>query len=198
MRVVTVRVTRKVAEISEKILLQIVVSVAATVCVAMISNAYLKSDAPPVQVSETAAFALDARSAAGLFDAHFQSDTFRVPVASPIEFGALFGPSIERAALPIVGEPWSVASHPPEQAAERPALQKARTTIAATVLPPARPAFERPDPMTAQATVFAPEAEPERRLAILGIAMPRFVPTGEKIVSSVTALGASLTDLVLR
>jgi hypothetical protein len=89
------------------------------------------------------------------------------------------------------------------------AQPKIRTTLAACssdcgrvstvqVLPPIRPATERAIEPVPQAVVFAPEEQPEQHLEILGISLPKFVPTGEKIVSTVSAWGSSLTDIVLR
>ncbi|MCB8822632.1 hypothetical protein [Microvirga rosea] len=193
------RLVRKTIDLSEKIVLQVVVSVAATVCVAAISNAYLKQDAASTGAGPTATESLAPQAAASLLNANFTADSFRPQVASPAEFAAVFGLTASAA---LSGQEWPVA----EARADENSGSKIRLAALAgcadecgkfsphAVLPPVRPVIET----SIQAAQASQETAEERRLHLLGIPLPHFVPSGDRIVTAVASLGGSLTDLVLK
>ena len=68
-----------------------------------------------------------------------------------------------------------------------------RTVAAAPMLPPARPVtIETNAPIAVAAeSAAAPESKP---LRLLGMTLPGWVPTGEAVVNTVTALGGAVRD----
>ena len=69
----------------------------------------------------------------------------------------------------------------------------AQRTAAASMLPPPRPTMIEPDPPVAVAaeSAAAPESKP---VHLLGMTLPGWVPTGESVANTVTALGGAVRD----
>lgn len=203
------RIFRKAAELGEKVVLQVVVSLAATLCVAAITNTYLTKDGSTPAASQEAQ-RLDSSFAASLMQANFTPDTFRAPVSSIVEFAAVFGPDDDGATIPPVGREWSVAEGQVQPKPEKITATKGKPLVAAAcagecgrsieshVLPPVRPTLPTSDGVAMQASAQVAEEGDGRRLSLLGLPLPKFIPSGETILTKVNSLGGTLTDLVLR
>ena len=197
-------VPRWVVEGGRKILAQAFVSLCATVAVALVTQSFLKAPVapatPPVVVN------LDEMAAANLLRTGFQPGMGRPRVVFASEFEALAPPSIQ---MPLPATPSIVLVRDVEPAPAKPlrkptilAAQACTTECPPAVpgmLPPARPADERP--VTVAAVQIADAKKPEGR-RLFGVTIPDFVPSGETIVksgamavNSVVALGTSAIDL---
>lgn len=207
MRAAFKRILGKVAEIGEKLVLQITVSIAATVCVAAITNTYLSNRADegaaaPQELSHT-----EPHLAANLLDANFVADGFRSRVASVDEFAAVFGPNEDLSFLPPIARQWSVETA--ELKSDTPVQPRPRQMVASActdecsrlpvtgMLPPVRPAVDQAVRI-AQATVSSTEVSETRSLQLLGVSLPNLVPSPGRIVETVTSWGGAVADLVLK
>jgi hypothetical protein len=198
---------RKVAEISEKLALQITVSVAATVCVAAITNTYLSDRAAEEAAASQELSSAEPHRVASLLKANFVADGFRSRVASVDEFAAVFGPSEDLSFSPPVAREWTVETA--DLKSERPSQPKARQVVASActdecsrlpvtgVIPPARPAAAQSVEL-AQATVPSTEVPAKRSLQLLGVSLPDLVLSPGRIVTTITSWSGSVADLVLR
>ena len=215
-------VWKKAVELAPKLATQVTVSVAATLCTALITGAVVdKKPAPAPAVAAAPALpaipgsSFDPRRGADLIQASFSAEGPRSRPSHPVEFGAVFGPST---AAPLVvaremewsvpgeAEPTRLAASEPESEAEieepkkpSPApscTQPCRTRVAA--VPSVRPP-PRPLDLAAAADEPAPSpvvAASDEKPRLLGFAMPGFVPTGQAIASTVVAMGDKVTGLI--
>jgi hypothetical protein len=176
-----------------KVAAQVIVSVTATLCVAMITNASLgkgtADEAPaPARVGTAAAAAAPPLSA--------PPDAFKSRVAAPAEFGAVFG--FSRASFASEGGEWSAqpAPAPVRSAAARP---RVASPPASPEGPPPRPpsVAVASAPLELQAAGAAPE-DARKPVRLFGVALPAFVPSGKTIVNSVASLGDAVAGLVDR
>jgi hypothetical protein len=207
MRVAFKRIVGKVAEICEKLVLQITVSIAATVCVAAITNTFLSNRtdegaAAPKELSHAGPHLV-----ANLLDANFVADGFRSRVASVDEFAAVFGPNEDLSFSPPIAREWSVEMA--ELKADTPSQPKPRQVVATAcadecsrlpvtgMLPPVRPAVDQAVEI-AQVSVPSTEVSETRSLQLLGVSLPNLVPSPGRILKTVTSWGGSVADLVLR
>lgn len=216
MRTILKTIMYKMADLSERIVLQIIVSVAATACMATLTSAYLMNDKAEETVVSQAPLSLDPRAAAHLLQANFTEDSFRTGIGDPMEFAALFGPNGDHSFTPPVAREWSAGAAIADARPENPTQAKVRQAAASAcggecnrapiinVRPPARP-NETSLVTMAEVSVPAVEAAQEKSTALLGIPLPSLVPSAEKVATgvaalgeSVTSLGESLVDLVLR
>ena len=195
----------KVAEIGEKLVLQITVSVAATVCVAAITNTYLSERADQEAAAPRQLASAEPHRIASLLEANFVADGFRTRFASIDEFAAVFGPNEDVSFSPPIARDWSVESA--DLKADKPAQPRPRQVAAACsdacslpatgILPPARPAVVQTAEL-AQVAAPAAEVSEKRSLQLLGVSLPNLVPSPGRILTTVTAWGGSVADLVLR
>ena len=194
---------RKLVETAPKLAFQVTASVAATLCAAFLSNALLSTDSR--QPAAHGQDVLVADSGADLLKASFTEGGIRIRSSYPTEFGEVFGPAPAKLAT---GVAWSDPARVPDAAptpdahAEKkpPAPARAcagecgRKAVAA-VLPPPRPVVTE----VAQANPAASPAPAEpKRLRLLGVPLPGFVPSGEAIVSTVVSLGDTVTGIIPR
>jgi hypothetical protein len=194
----------KIAEIGEKLVLQIMVSVAATVCVAAITNTYLSDRADQEAAAPQQLASAEPHRVASLLEANFVADGFRTRVASIDEFAAVFGPNQDASFSPPVARDWSVETA--DLKADRPTQPKPRQVAACSdacslpatgILPPARPVVVQTAEL-AQVAAPAAEVSEKRSLQLLGVSLPDLVPSPGRILTTVTAWGGSVADLVLR
>jgi hypothetical protein len=191
---------RKLAETAPKLAFQVTASVVATLCAAFLSNALLST------ASRQPAPAQDvpvADSGAHLLKANFTEGGIRIRSSYPTEFAEVFGPAPARLATGVAwSEPARVrdaAPTPDPHADKKPAARACagecgRKAVAA-VLPPPRPVVT--DIVQASAAASPALAEP-KRLRLLGVPLPGFVPSGETIVSTVVSLGDTVTGIIPR
>ncbi|MBZ6075450.1 hypothetical protein [Microvirga puerhi] len=199
------RFARKIDNLGENIVLLVIITVAVIACIAAISNVRLGRDAAVEVVFTDATENLAPLAAASLLDANFTTNAFRSKVASPAEFAAAFG-STERSVVLATGTDWPAVEARPETkpvpVRVRPPVVSAcadtcETFSSHAILPPLRPAAVS-TVQVAQPMATAPEPEERGRLSLLGMPLPRFVPSGERIIEAMTSLGGSITDLVLK
>lgn len=216
MRALLACVTRKAVETTRAVASQVVVSVTATACVALITHAYFKAGPEPASPSTPRLVGTDPHSAANLLDAAFTANGFRVRSPHPSEFASVFGPSPERAFVSLTSTEWSllraeaVPAHQiaPALAESRTAVPKVRravtvaracpddcprpAAVAGQALPPSRVA---PGTEGAQARPRPDASETDDHGSLLGMPLPGVVAAGGKIVETVASWGGSLTGL---
>jgi len=207
MRAAFKRVIGKVAEIGEKLVLQITVSIAATVCVAAITNTYLSSRTDEEAAAPQERSHAEPHLVANLLEANFVADGFRSRVASVDEFAAVFGPNENLSFSPPVAREWSVETV--DLKSDTPAQPRPRQVVASActdecsrlpvtgILPPVRPAVDQAVEI-AQATVPLAEVPEQQSLQLLGVSLPNLVPSPGRILTTVTSWGGTLADLVLK
>ena len=188
---------RKAVEAAPKLVFQVTVSVVATLCAAYLTNSLLKTGS----TRQPAAQAVEADAAPDV-DAATVDTGIRVRVNYPVEFAAFYGPALDRPHVSPLGDvPAALAgdgTHKPKINAEKKAVHACsadcgRKPVAAA-LPPARPAEITQVAQAAPALTEAP-AEP-KPLHLLGVPLPGFVPSGEKIVNTVVSLGDTVTGII--
>jgi hypothetical protein len=158
----------------------------------------------------------DTRTGAELLRGHFTTDGFRARPAYPVEFAAVYGLAPGKPYMTLAAVEWSepqAASAPgrAELAETKAEINKPETkktlvaqrsrgaTKVAAVLPPPRPA--------ALATIVTAEAQPpapaklspslgDERVRLLGVRLPGFVPSGEKIARTVVSWGDSIVSAI--
>jgi hypothetical protein len=147
-------VVRKSAETAPKIVSQVTVSVAATLCTAILTNAFIASSPTPsaaeapAPVPAAAAVSIDPRSGLDLLKASFNGEGLRQRPTHSMEFGAVFGPSAEAAIVVAGPVEWSTPLDAEPAAAAEPVL--ANPAAADPVV--AEPARPEPAPAEPQAT----------------------------------------------
>ncbi|UVF21185.1 hypothetical protein HPT29_008710 [Microvirga terrae] len=197
----------KAAETGGKLVLQITVSVTATVCVAAITNTYLGLGRNEEAAAPQALASAEPHHVASLLNANFIADGFRARVASVDEFAAVFGPTDDLPYSPPLAREWSnetvaLKSDNPVQATPRQVVASACLDAcshlpAIGILPPARPVVAQAA-QAAQAAVSSAEVSEGRSIEILGVSLPSLVPLPGRILTTVTSWGGSVADLVLR
>jgi hypothetical protein len=208
---------RKALAGTQDIATQVVVSVLATVCITLATNAYFGTSSTPSAPPspDTASIAQESRpDPAGKLPAEGDS---RPRPAQTTEIDPVFGPAVSKPSLTFAstGTPAPKAQKPREQV-NKPAQAEAPRKPNATAqtcsgecksrtgpsaegpAPAARPvAPVSAAPAEAQPQVLLPPVpEEEERVRLLGIPLPGFVPSGEKIVKKIESLGSSISDLV--
>jgi hypothetical protein len=182
---------------------QVSALIAAVACTAFVGNGYLveRSELPtqPIPV-------LNAKVAASLIEVSFSDQGLRSLAASPVEFAAVYGLA-NKPYTALAAAEWSAPTPMARKPDEAPAAKPPRKPIlvaqacsgecgtaatAAMVTPPPRPADLAPT-VTAQA---APSEE--KRVRLLGLSLPGFVPTGEKIAKTVVSWGGSIAGVIPR
>jgi hypothetical protein len=207
MRIVLAKFMGSVAELGEKLILQVAVSVAATVCVAAISNSYLSGGAKDASAVPQELSSLASQSVTNLLNANFAPDGFRSRTGSTDDFAAVFGPNEDGAFTPPVAREWSTEISNAGVKADKPIQVKARQIVAAmeesshlpetSILPPARSAAISPAELT-QAALSTTEASSDRQVQLLGISLPSLAPAAERVLTTVTSWSGAVVDLVLR
>jgi hypothetical protein len=180
--------------------------VAVPLAAAFLAPLVLKHGQPPTVAEASAAPVLDPQVGAGLLHAHFSDIGYRTRPSYPHEFAAVFGPAPGRPYRGLAAAEWSErpAAPAPDFAAEKPPAKAPvarcgeacrRKVLTAGVLPPPRPASlvaEAPEP--APAIVAA--APRDERVRLLGMRLPGFVPSGEKVVNKMVSWGGAVTGLI--
>ncbi|HKH34616.1 MAG TPA: hypothetical protein VKA80_10730 [Beijerinckiaceae bacterium] len=183
---------------------QVAVSIVATLSAGFLAQLVLKSDPAPQPATTAAArpLMLDPDISAGLLRAHFTETGYRLRPGYPTEFAAVFGPAPGKPYRELIAADWSPTAAAPRAAKgdDRPAAAQScgeackRNVMTAAVLPPPRPAslaIPTPDPPPA---IVA--AAPEERARLLGMRLPGFVPSGEKVVKTVVSWGGAVSGLI--
>ncbi|WP_134498251.1 hypothetical protein [Microvirga pakistanensis] len=209
MRAVLSKVVSKAAEIGGRFVLQVTVSVAATVCVASITGSFLKTGAPTESPVHQQVSSLEPGAAVSLLNANFTEDGFRTRVASVEEFSMVFGPNEHDAFAPPVARDWSPDLRVADLEADVAPSAKVRQAGASTcseacsrlpssgILPPARPAAAG-SMEVAQAAAASEGAIGGSRLQLLGMSLPDVIPSPERLLTRVTSWGGAVADLVLK
>jgi hypothetical protein len=182
---------------------QVAVAIGVVLCATFFCNAYIAAGKPPSQ--PTPVVAPEAR--ADLLKANFTDDGFRSRPASAVEFAAVYGHA-ERSYTALAAQ-WSAPSPSPSKAQDAPVakVQKKATLLAqacsgdcvtsslpgAAVVPPRRPADLAPAPI---ALASAPVPAEEKRVRLLGVSLPGFVPSGDTIAKTVVSWGGSIVDAI--
>lgn len=201
-----VRFMRKLAETAPKLAFQVTASVAATLAAAFLSNVLLgnggRQPLAPAQEVRMADAGID------LLKANFTEGGIRIRTSYPTEFAAFYGPSPDKPHMWPTGVAWSEPAHAAEAAPtpDAPAEKKppaptrqcasecGRKAVAA-VLPPPRPVAVAVV-VEANPAAASPAAAEPKRLRLLGLPLPGFVPSGEAIVSTVVSLGDTVTGII--
>jgi hypothetical protein len=181
---------------------QVSALIAAVACAAFIGNGYLVERSElPTQPSPV----LGAKVAASLIEVSFSDQGLRSLAASPVEFAAVYGLAADKPYTALAAAEWSAPTPLARKPDEVPAAKPHRKPVlvaqacsgecgtaatAAMVTPPPRPA-DLASTVTAQA---APSEE--KRVRLLGLSLPGFVPTGEKIAKTVVSWGGSIAGVI--
>jgi hypothetical protein len=196
------QVLRKAAAALPAFAGQVAVSVAAILSAAFLAQLVLNTKPRPTPSPPAVSAALtmlDPRVGTGLLRGQFSETGYRLRPGYPTEFGAVFGPAPGRPYRALAAAEWSGAPAA-APAAEKPAAQPCgeackRKVVAAAVLPPTRPAsLGMPMPDAAPAIVAA--ALQDERVRLLGMRLPGFVPSGERVVKTVASWGGAVSGLI--
>jgi hypothetical protein len=194
-------VARRVAKASGRIASQIVVSVAGTLFVGLITTNYFTPKHPEPNVL-VAIPAPEAGILPGQVAGNFWDPAFRIPPSYPHEFEALLGPIANGSFTTLSSATWAspqpeAAGGPPQATVQPRSLRKpqlAAKPACAEGCGRERPNNEPSMPQAATApSLPPPEAE---RLTVLGIALPQFVPTPGTIVRTVGSWGSAIGSFV--
>jgi hypothetical protein len=192
----------KTIETAPKLAFQVVASIAATICGAFVTS-YYKPEPRPVPARSQAEIAVGAKAAGHLLAATFTEDGFRLRPTYPVEFAAVYGIGSNKPYTALAAGEWStpmivtqshlgdhgdLPSSKPEKADKKPTL------VAVDVLPPPRPA----------ALTVVAEAQPtaessgvdEKRVRLLGVPLPGFVPSGETIARTVVSWSDTIAGVI--
>lgn len=218
MRELLVRVMRRSVVVARSVASQVAVSVLATACMALVTNAYLRPEPQAVQVSVPRLASADPQAAASLLDAAFSPKGIRVRSTLPGEFAAVFGPTPEKAFITLTSTEWSEPVAAPAAQAAAPAVQiaqaprpqtaveagdgaarpvKARRVVALAPAPPVRPETlatveVRPEGEASRGEASRSETSPsDERLSVLGLPLPGFVASGSRIVKTAASTAVS-------
>ena len=153
----------------------------------------------------------NAQTGAELLRGHFTTDGFRARPAYPVEFAAVYGLAPGKPYVTLAATDWSEpqgGSAPAHAEATQAKPESKKTLMAqrprgamkvAAVLPPPRPAAPA-NIVTAEAQPPAPAKLPaslgEERVRLLGVRLPGFVPSGEKIARTVVSWSDSIVDAI--
>ena len=181
---------------------QVTAAIAVVLCAALTANAWL----PQQAASAPAPLVVDREVAADLLEATFTDEGFRLRPTYPVEFAAVYGLAADKPYTALAAAEWSTPAQSaprPDQAAPLKA-QKKTTLVAqacagecaasaahAAVLPPPRPAALAP----VQVAETAPAVE-DKRVRLLGVSLPGFVPSGDKIAKTVVSWGGSIAGVI--
>ena len=206
MRRVLTKFMGKVAELGEKLILQVAVSVVATVCVAAISNSYLGGATKDASPAPQELPNLEAQYVANLLNANFAPDGFRSRTAGVDDFAAVFGPNEDGSFAPPVAREWTAEALNASAKPDKPVQTKSRQIAAAvegsvhlpetSMLPPARSAILPAD--LTQTAMSSAETSNDGQVHLLGIRLPSLAPAAERVVTTVTSWSGAVADLVLR
>jgi hypothetical protein len=192
---------------------------AALFCGAVIAQAYLEreaGDAAPQPAQH--AMTLDADAVVGVLNAAFTADGVRNKPRYPMEFETVLGPTTLTSLDRFASAAWpdhnptqlAAAPTPPAQPMRRlAAIQQVAGSVRMRVavadpamLPPARPTYLMPPSAVlaqgAPADRSPPAPADDRRVRLLGLTLPGFVPSGTAIVKTVVSWGGTVSDLVPR
>ena len=219
MRQTVQRTLRKLVAAAPSLAGQVSVSVAATVCAALITDVALKPAAAPAPAAVTfpgeAAIpgfgppAFDARRGADLIQASFTVDGLRLRPTHPPEFGAVFGPMASTPVLAPAPSETEISSAPASNVAASASLKRAivaeacseackahRAAASRVVLPPTRPAIVAeaapPEPAPAPQSV----SDRDEARSLLGFKFPNYMPNTQVIARSVGSVGEAVAGLV--
>jgi hypothetical protein len=194
---------------------------AALFCGAVITQAYFEGDTDSASIpAPETAISLDAASVVGVLNAAFTVDGVRNKPRYPMEFETVLGPTTLKSFDLFASAAWPDHNATPILASAAPRTQPNRKVAAVApvcagsacrvrvaaadpkVLPPTRPAYLMP------ALVVVAEAQPripvrlaladDRRVRLLGLTLPGFVPTGDRIVKTVVSWSGTVADFVPR
>ena len=207
MRRVLTKFMGKVAELGEKLILQVAVSVVATVCVAAISNSYLGGATKDASPAPQELPNLEAQYVTNLLNANFALDGFHSRTAGVDDFAAVFGPNEAGSFAPPVAREWTAEALNASAKPDKPVQTKSRQIVAAvegsvhlpetSMLPPARSAILPPADLT-QTAMSSAETSNDGQVHLLGIRLPSLAPAAERVVTTVTSWSGAVADLVLR
>jgi hypothetical protein len=186
-----------------KVEFQVTAAIAAVLCAALTANIWL----PPQAASAPAPLVIDREAAAELLEATFTDEGFRLRPTYPVEFAAVYGLAADKPYTALAAAEWSTAAQSApktDQAAPPLKAQKKTTLVAqacagecaasaahAAVLPPPRPSALAP----VQVAETAPVVE-DKRVRLLGVSLPGFVPSGDKIAKTVVSWGGSIAGVI--
>jgi len=185
-----------------KLEFQVTAAIAVVLCAALAANAWLPQQAAPAP----APLVIDREAAADLLEATFTDEGFRLRPTYPVEFAAVYGLAADKPYTALAAAEWSTAaqSAPKTDQAAPLKAQKKTTLVAqacagecaasaahAAVLPPPRPSALAP----VQVAETAPVVE-DKRVRLLGVSLPGFVPSGDKIAKTVVSWGGSIAGVI--
>ena len=201
---------------------------AALFCGAVITQAFFERDAETAVVSPpTTMIVMDAAAVVGVLNAAFTPDGVRNKARYPMEFETVLGPTTlksfdlfasaawpARDATSMLAAVQGVTPQPNRKlasVAQACAGSACRIRVAAAaqpspstqVLPPMRPAYILPVAVASAPATNRPVSTrlalaDERRVRLLGLTLPGFVPTGDTIVKTVVSWGGTVADFVPR
>jgi hypothetical protein len=188
---------------SPKLEYQVTALIAGVACAAFIGRGYPEPALSPLQPIAV----LDSKAGADLFEANFSDEGFRSRPASPAEFAAVYGVAADRPYTALTAAEWSAPTQMARKADEAPAakLHRKPTLVAQACsgecgLGPASitAAIVTPPPRPADLTIMAQASAPseEKRVRLLGMSLPGFIPTSEKIAKTVVSWGGSIAGVI--
>jgi hypothetical protein len=179
---------------------QVAVAIAVVLCATFFCNAYVEPTQPTLQPAPAVASSMTAE----LLKANFTDEGFRSRPASPVEFAAVYGVAADKPYTVLAATEWSApapAARKADDAVVARTHKKATVlaqacsgdclTAIAAAIPPRRPAELSPTPVA-----LASVQVEERRVRLLGVSLPGFVPTGEKIARTVVSWGGSIASAI--
>jgi hypothetical protein len=185
-----------------KVEFQVTAAIAVVLCAALAANAWLPQQAAPAP----APLVIDREAAAGLLEATFTDEGFRLRPTYPVEFAAVYGLAPDQPYTALAAAEWSTpAQSAPKTDQAAPLKAQKKTTLVAqacagecaasaahaAVLPPPRPSALAP----VQVAETAPVVE-DKRVRLLGVSLPGFVPSGDKIAKTVVSWGGSIAGVI--
>lgn len=190
---------RQTVEATPKIVSQVVVSVAATVCVALITNAYLGITSPASAPPQPGGVSVVPKAAPGSARAEPVRDGPAIHSPQVTTPEKVLRDRAEESSMVLVPVEW-LAPHvtamaEPERAPAQPKKQRKPASSDRTPSP-VRPAPEAVTVAAARPEAGAsPAAEAEDRIRLLGIPLPGLAPMGKAIVETVESWGGSVLKL---
>ena len=179
---------------------QVTAAIAVVLCAALAGNAWLPQQPAPAP----APLVINPELAADLLEATFTDEGFRLRPTYPVEFAAVYGLAPDKPYTALAAAEWSTpAQSAPKTDQAAPLKAQKKTTLVAqacagecaaaqtAVLPPPRPAALAP----VQVAETAPAVE-DKRVRLLGVSLPGFVPSGDKIAKTVVSWGGSIAGVI--
>jgi hypothetical protein len=178
---------------------QVAVAIALVLSATFLCNAYVEPTQPAAEPQP-----INSEVGAQLLKVNFTDEGFRARAASPLEFAAVYGLAADKPYTALAAANWSTPAR--GKAAAGPAAKpQTKATVAqacsvdcvtppqpiATVVPPRRPADLTPAPI-----VMASAHGGEKRVRLLGVSLPGFVPSGERIARTVVSWGGSIASVI--